>query len=175
MFALKGIEGDFDALRTRAKSYSQKALVYDWQDLTDSARISWDSALTENIEQFMDKTMTPDEWGLLGRLYARMGNRDEALRHANRAMELMPMSKDAIDGTRPLIHFFYCYVFLGEYENATNQAGKILQTPAMFDIGYLLLDPDTREFIKHPSFAQLVSEYGNEYHRRLFEERVGPL
>ncbi len=175
MITLDGMEGDFEALRKRAKSYSQKALLYDWQDLTDSAAIYWDSALFESREQLKDKTLTPDEWGSTGRLYARMGNRDEALKHANKAIELMPMSKDAVDGTEPLKHLFYCYVFLGEYENATNQAEKVLAVPAIGDIGYCLLDPDTREFIKHPGFARLVREYGNEYHKRLYTEKVGQL
>ncbi len=175
MITLNGMEGDFEAVRNHANSYSDKALLYDWQDITDSAVIYWDSALIENQEELKDKTLTPIQWGSLGKLYARMGNRKEAINHINKALELMPMSRDALDGTDHLIQLFYCYVFFGEFENANNQAEKILQVPAYFDIGQLLLDPDTRKFIKHPGFARLVSEYGNEYHKRLYIEKVGQL
>jgi len=172
---LYGMERDFDALRKQADSYSDKALLYEWQDLDDSASVYWDSALIESKEELENKTTIPEQWGNTAKLYARAGNHKEALSHVNKAIELMPMSKDAIDGTFYLIQLFYCYVFLGEFENATDQAEIILKVPAYFDIGHLLLHPDTQEFIKHPGFARLVGEYGNEFHRQLFEEKVGAL
>ncbi len=175
LVSLNVMEGDFEALLSEPASFSSKAWFYWVQDKIDTSKIYWDSMLIETDEYFENNIPTSNEIGYYGVIQARLGNREKALENVQKAMNMMPMSKDAFDGMNNIIALFDCYVHLKDFDKAIEQAEKILQTPAYFDLGMLLLDQDMRHLIKVPDFSRLVQEYGNEYHKELYEEKVGPL
>ena len=69
----------------------------------------------------------------LGLLYAFMGRKEDALREANRAVELLPISRDVIEGA--IVQAFQALVFArtGETDKAISQIERLLRTPFAVD------------------------------------------
>src|SRR5438067_1259658 len=71
--------------------------------------------------------------GQLGLLYAFLGRKDDALREAQRAMELKPISHDVIEG--PIVAGFYALICaqVGETDEAISRIERLLTTPFAVD------------------------------------------
>jgi len=69
----------------------------------------------------------------LGLLYAFMGRKEDALREAQRAVELLPMSRDVIEGA--IVQAFQALVFArtGETDKAVSAVERLLTTPFAVD------------------------------------------
>jgi len=141
----------------------------------DSARIYY----KESLDLFKGYLKTnPDRpyfHHIIGWYYARLGERDSALTYIQNAYEMVPNTMIQNDGYDSRKFFFDAYVYLEDLENAIEQAEILLSGPAQFDLGHHLIDPDYRDLIKHPKYADLVRKYGNEYHKKVYEKKVGPL
>ena len=68
---------------------------------------------------------------------AGLGRKEEALREARRAVELMPLEKDAIDGTDVLHYSAIVDAWVGEKDLALQNLAKAAQLP-----GFLQLTAD---------------------------------
>jgi tetratricopeptide (TPR) repeat protein len=69
----------------------------------------------------------------LGWLYAFMGMKDEAIREGQRAVELKPESKDAVDGALMNCYLALIYARVGEKELAIPLITRLLNTPGAVD------------------------------------------
>ncbi len=69
----------------------------------------------------------------LGWLYALMGQKNEAIREGQRAVELKPESKDAVDG--PLMNGYLALIYarVGENDLAIPLIARLLKTPGAVD------------------------------------------
>jgi serine/threonine-protein kinase len=69
----------------------------------------------------------------LGWLYGIMGRKDDAVREGQRAVELKPESKDAVDGALMNCYLALIYVRVGEKELAIPLIERLLKTPGAVD------------------------------------------
>src|SRR5206468_7773169 len=69
----------------------------------------------------------------LGWLYAFMGRKDEAIREGQRAVELKPESKDAVDGTLMNGYLALIYARVGENDLAISLIERLLKIPGPVD------------------------------------------
>ena len=69
----------------------------------------------------------------LGLLYAFMGKKEEALREGRRATELIPESKDAVDGAIAQCFLAVIYARVGEPDLAFPLLERLLKTPGTVD------------------------------------------
>ena len=69
----------------------------------------------------------------LGLVCAFMGRRDEAIREGRRAVELKPISKDAVDGAIMLCYLALIYARVGEIDQAIPLIEQLLKTPGAVD------------------------------------------
>ena len=69
----------------------------------------------------------------LGWLYAFMGRKDDAIREGQRAVELKPESKDAIDGTLMNGYLALIYARVGENDFAIPLIERLLKIPGPVD------------------------------------------
>jgi len=69
----------------------------------------------------------------LGWLYALMGRKKEAIREGQRAVELQPESKNAVDG--PLMNGYLALIYarVGENDLAIPLIERLLETPGAVD------------------------------------------
>ncbi|MBA7707981.1 hypothetical protein ES703_116866 [subsurface metagenome] len=141
----------------------QKALgtgiVYQLLDEPELARSSYDSArilLEKRAREFPDN---PDFHRLLGIAYAGLGRKEEAIREGKLAVELYPVSKDALLGPTNVLYLAQINVMVGEYDAALDQIEYLLSIPYQYlSVPLLQIDPIWDPLREHPRFKRLLEE-----------------
>ncbi|MCH8316177.1 MAG: hypothetical protein IIA64_09410 [Planctomycetes bacterium] len=96
----------------------------------------------------------------LGIAYAGLGQVEEAIREGKMGVELMPVSKSALEGVYRVEDLARIYVMVGEYDAAIDQLEFLLSHPGDLSIALLRLDPRWKPLWDHPRFQELVEKYG---------------
>ncbi len=65
----------------------------------------------------------------LAKLYALLGRKEDAIRDAQRAVELSPESKDAVGGPEYARNLAFVYAHTGEADQAITFLARLLTTP----------------------------------------------
>ena len=133
--------------------------VYERNGETGLARSSWQAART-TLESRLEQT--PDDARLassLGRAFAALGYRDEALFHGRRAVDLMPISKNPLSGARRVFHLASIHARLGEVDEALDLLEQIFSRPAVVSFPYLESDPVFHALRDHPRYRRLKQKH----------------
>jgi TolB-like protein/Flp pilus assembly protein TadD len=96
----------------------------------------------------------------LGELLAALGRKDEAIKEGKRAVELLPESKDALDGPMMIIALAQIYAWVGETGQALQLLEHSLSNPEGISAYALKLDPAWDPIRKDPRFQALIEKYG---------------
>jgi TolB-like protein/Tfp pilus assembly protein PilF len=104
--------------------------------------------------------------GLLSEVYAVLGKKDLALREAERAITVLPSTKDRVDGPKLEENLALIETILGDNSRAISPLTRLLQTPyASFLYGpgpitpaLLRLDPTWDPLRADPAFQKLCEE-----------------
>ncbi len=137
-----------------------RAQVHDLLEEPDEAREAYDAARTL-LEAAVRRS--PDDPRLrasLGVAYAGNGRRDEALREGRRAVDLLPVSKDAYFGTSYVTDCALINTMVGEYDAALKALETLLAIPSMMAVPLLRLDPRWKPLRSHPGFQRLQKAEG---------------
>jgi serine/threonine-protein kinase len=105
---------------------------------------------------------TPDDFSLhsaLGLCLAGVGQRDEAIREGRRAIELLPISKDAVYGHGSVLTLAEIYTIVGEPELACEQLETLLAVPSTISVPMLKLDPRWLPLRGNPRFQALLDRF----------------
>jgi serine/threonine-protein kinase len=94
----------------------------------------------------------------LGFVYAGLGRKADAIREAQHAVDLLPVSKDALDGVDPVGALAVVYTRVGEREAAIDKLEYLLSIPSVTTAWILRLDPTWDPLRDHPRFKKLVGE-----------------
>ena len=121
--------------------------------LLDSARV----ILERDLQG--EGRLTPDNYTALGFVYAYLGRKEEAIRAGERAVELLPISKDAYMGTRYVHRLAEIYTIVGEYEAAIDQLEILISVPSRISVHALRLDPMWDPLRDNPRFKHLLEKY----------------
>jgi TolB-like protein/Flp pilus assembly protein TadD/predicted Ser/Thr protein kinase len=136
---------------TKAQIYGQLSQPQMKAAYFDSARI-----ILENMVQ-----SRPGEaafHGQLGIVYAGLGRREEAVREGKKAVELLPVSRDAFEyGPLNVANLAQIYVMVGDYDEGVEQLEYLLSIPGCFSIPYLRIDPAWAPLRSHPRFQKLLA------------------
>ena len=92
----------------------------------------------------------------LGATYAALGMDEEAIREGQRAIELVPISKDALGGTTRLADMAAIYVTVGRHDAAVDLIEQLLSIPSGISVPLLRIEPVWRPLFDHPRFKQLI-------------------
>jgi len=92
----------------------------------------------------------------LGIAYAGLGRKEDALREGKLAVELLPVTKEALRGCYRVKDLARIYVMVGEYDLAIEQLEYLLSIPSELSIPLLRLDPAWDPLRNHPRFQKLV-------------------
>ncbi len=109
----------------------------------------------------------PDDGGVicvLGLLHAALGENEEAIRAGRRAVELVPMEKDAIDAPLMVGYLAIIYSWAGENDLAIEQLTNATKVPSYWSYGNLRLHPYWDTLRKDPRFAQIVESLAPKEH-----------
>jgi hypothetical protein len=94
---------------------------------------------------------------LLGKIDAGLGRKDQAIAEGRRACELLPISKDAVDGVSLAINLAQIYALTGEKDLAIEQIAMIEKVPNALSYGLLKLHPNWDSLRSDPRFEQIVA------------------
>jgi serine/threonine protein kinase/tetratricopeptide (TPR) repeat protein len=136
-----------------------EAHVYRMLDKPELARVGFEGARII-LEQESEKQ--PEDYRLhrhLGVAYAGLGRKDEAIREGKRAVELYPISLDALDGPYLIENLASIYMMVGEHDAALDQIEQLLSIPSAFSVGFLQLDPFWDPLRKHPRYQEILEKY----------------
>ena len=114
----------------------------------DSARV----LLEANVRRL------PDDYGFhgyLGLVYARLGRSTDAVREGQRAVELLPPSRDAMFGVNNVINLARIYAANGQAAEAVEQLKIALAVPAEISHASLKVNPDWNLIRDDPAFQAL--------------------
>jgi len=104
--------------------------------------------------------ISPDDdhiFCMLGLIDAGLGRKEEALREGRRALELRPVTKDAINGADLLYFYAVICAQTGELDLAIEQLETLAKIPAGASYGELRLDPSWDPLRGDPRFEKIVA------------------
>lgn len=127
------------------------------QDDSVKARVAFAAARTE-VQKMVDQQ--PDfaaAVSLLGMIDAGLDKKEDALREGQRACELLPIPKDAIDGTFLAINLAQIYAWIGDKDHAIEQIAALERVPNPLSYGLLKLHPDWDSLRGDARFEKIVA------------------
>ena len=92
----------------------------------------------------------------LGMACAGLGMADDGVAEAERAAQLLPMSRDAIYGIGPLQDLSVAYTLAGRTDQAVQLLERLLALPTWLSPVWLRCDPRYRPLAQHPRFVRLL-------------------
>jgi serine/threonine-protein kinase len=94
----------------------------------------------------------------LGVIDAVLGNKENAVREGQRAVELMPVSKSAIEGSMLIQYLAVIYAWVGDKDRAIERVAQAVNLPGgILSYGHLRLDPLWDPLRGDPRFEAIVA------------------
>src|SRR5205807_790954 len=87
---------------------------------------------------------------------AGLERKEQAIQEGRRACELLPVSKDAIDGAALAINLAQIYTWTGEKDRAIEQIATVERAPSTLSYGVLKLHPYWDPLRGDPRFEKVV-------------------
>jgi tetratricopeptide (TPR) repeat protein len=135
------------------------AISYDLDGETELSHAYYDStrvALEALLERAPDN---PRYRSILGVSLAGMGRAEDAIREARRAVEVVPVSEDALSGPLYVATLAEVYAMVGEYDAAIDRLEYLLSITCPISPPLLQADPIWDPLRDHPRFQALLEEY----------------
>jgi serine/threonine protein kinase/Flp pilus assembly protein TadD len=131
-------------------------------DRLQSGRFSAGTSVAEHREELNRKVRaSPTDWNLLSRLAivdAWLGNKEAAISEAKLAVEMLPISKDAIDGPQLMENLAVVYAWTNECDLAFQVLDPLAKTPRGIYYGPMKFDPRWDPLRADPRFDKLLAE-----------------
>jgi tetratricopeptide (TPR) repeat protein len=169
-----------DLLNSRSeKSYRDAILAGNCHRLMNDkvkARASYEMARDE-LEGLLQKGSEKAELhSRISIAYAGLNQKEEAIREARTAIQMLPVSKDAVTGRVMVRNLARVYVMLGEYDDAMDQIDHLLSSGmgvGPFSAPMLRIDPIWDPLRSHSRFQELLEKYNRSsnklsYVRKMF-------
>jgi serine/threonine protein kinase/tetratricopeptide (TPR) repeat protein len=122
-----------------------------------AARAAFDSARKELAEKVNSQPDYAAALCALGVVDAVLGNKEDAIREGERAVELTPVSKNAIEGATLVRYLAVIYAWTGEKDRAIQRLAETTYLPGShISYGYLRLHPLWDPLRNDPRFQAIV-------------------
>ena len=132
------------------------AQVYRLIPDAEKSHAEYEHALTIAQRALEESPQDSARHALIGLIYAGLGQKEDAIREGNRALELLPESKDAMDAPVLVVAMARIYAITGELEKAIDLLQHSAQTPAGLTVHEIRLDPTWDVLREHPRFKALI-------------------
>jgi tetratricopeptide (TPR) repeat protein len=136
--------------------YFAKGEVLWWDNKRASARAYFDSARTLLEPKVRRNPRDARAHGFLGVAYAALGRRADAVRSAQRAVELQPVSVNPTVGPEFLQYRVEVEILVGDHAAAVDGLKELLRLPSGLTPAVLRVDPHFEPLRDIPAFRDLV-------------------
>jgi serine/threonine-protein kinase len=127
------------------------------QATAQAAFLAARAELQQNVNE--EPTYGPS-FTVLGMVDAILGRKEDALREGRHALELLPVTRDAIDGAELVKYLGVIYAWAGEKDLALEQIKTTLRIPSTLSYGNLKLCPYWDPLRGDPRFEKIVADLG---------------
>jgi tetratricopeptide (TPR) repeat protein len=124
------------------------------EEVADRAFATAQQMVEADLAQWRDDAKAT---ALLGVLHALRGNKDEAIRAGRRAVEFLPVSKDAYDGPLIATKLAMIYAHVGEKDRALELLADLMKLPNGPTPGTLRIEPEWDPLRGDPRFEELAA------------------
>jgi len=121
------------------------------------ARAAFASARTEAVRLVAEQPDYAQALCVLGMADAAIGHKEDAIREGRRAVELLPVAKDAINGVLLVQYLALIYAWTGEKDLALEQLAVAANLPGYLSYGELRLHPYWDLLRGDPRFEKIVA------------------
>ena len=135
-----------------------EGIVARWQGDSAKARSAFTVARTAMEKILGEQPDFAAALSLLGMIDAGLGRKEEAIREGRRACELLPISKDAVDGVAFVVNLAQIYAWTGEKDLAIEQLNSALKVPNDLHYGEMRLHPLWDGLRDDPRFQNLMEK-----------------
>jgi TolB-like protein/class 3 adenylate cyclase/Tfp pilus assembly protein PilF len=122
-----------------------------------AARVAFSKARKEVGKIMSDQPNYAEGLCALGVIDAALGNKEDAIREGRRAVQLMPVSKSAIEGPLLLKYLALIYAWTGEKDRALKRLDQAAKLPGFLSYGQLRLHPHWDSLRGDPRFEKIVA------------------
>lgn len=143
---------------TKPKSMME-AMIYDYMEKPDLALPRYQAALVLLQTEVEKWPEDPRYHSALGIVYASLGHEKEALREGRKAVELLPISKDAAYGLPFAEDLALIYLIIGDENAALDQIEMLFAIPSWMSADWLKMNPLYDRMIDNPRFQNLIRKY----------------
>jgi len=124
---------------------------------TASARAAFSSTRNEMAKLVREQPAYAEALCALGMADAALGHKEDAIREGRRAVELLPVTKDAIIGPLLVQNLALIFTWTGEKDLAFEQLSVAAKLPGYLSYGELRLHPDWDPLRGDPRFEKIVA------------------
>ena len=133
------------------------ARVYDLMNMPQEADKYYNSAIITLDSMILRNPDDPRLFSAKGIALAGLGEKEKAIEAGKRAVELMPIEKEAYRGVFRVEDLAKIYVMVGEYDKAMDQIKLLLSLPGPLSVKLLLLDPAWKPLWDLPEFKKIIN------------------
>jgi TolB-like protein/Tfp pilus assembly protein PilF/predicted Ser/Thr protein kinase len=134
-----------------------EALIARMTNDEQKARSAFAAARAEQEKVLEAQPDFGPSWCVLGLIDAGLGRKEEALREGRRALELLPLEKDALVGQYLIRYFAVIAAWVGEKDLACEQLAIAVRPPSDVSYGELNLMPWWDPLRGDPRFEKIVA------------------
>jgi len=129
-----------------------------WRGNESAALAAFNSARNELSQTVQNQPDYAAALCALGVIDAVLGNKEDAIREGERAVELTPVSKNAIEGATLVRYLAVIYAWTGEKDRAIQRLAETTYLPGShISYGYLQLHPLWDPLRRDPRFEAIVA------------------
>jgi TolB-like protein/Tfp pilus assembly protein PilF len=124
------------------------------------AQLAFSAARAEQEKTVQAQPDYGPAWSVLGVIDAALGRKEDALREGRRAVELLPVERDSVNGLHMIEHLAMIAAWVGEKDLACEQLAKAIRYPMYpSDVSYgeLKLMPKWDPLRGEPCFEKIVA------------------
>jgi tetratricopeptide (TPR) repeat protein len=138
------------------------AQVYESMGRREAAARSYAAAVAE--VRRLQRAGFPDHQheAALALAAAGLGQPATAVEHARRAMELLPVTKDAAEAPLLLYLMAQVYARIGDHATALSLLDQMFSVPGFYNDRWVQRDPGFASLRRHPSFASALSRWSRQ-------------
>jgi tetratricopeptide (TPR) repeat protein len=133
--------------------------AYQLDNKPNLARDAFNSAKVHLEKQIRDEPTDFRLYAALGLACAALGEKERAIRLGKKAVEMYPVSKDALEGPDVVFDLAWIYAMAGEKDEAFRQLDYLLSIPSKISVPLMKIDPRWDSLKSNPKFDDLVRKY----------------